>query len=178
MIMASVFKPAGSDRYTIVYRDEKNRRRKKIGTRDKWVSERIAHALENKAALRREGLIDPRQEAYVEHESQSLLTHLDAWSNTLKSKGCTRQHVKLHSSRAMRIIALMKRARLADIEPKKPATDKGVAEAEANQRKSVEPARIVDLSPENVQRALARLIAEGRSLQTAEHHRNAVKSFS
>jgi integrase len=176
--MASVFKPAGFDRYVIVYRDENNRRRKKTGTKDKAVTERIARGLENKVALRREGLIDPRQEAYADHEAQTLLFHVDAWKETLKAKGASRQHVKLHTSRAMRVIALSKGANLADIEPKKPATDKGVAEAEAKLRSVVATARISDLTCEGVQRSLALLISKGRSLETANHHRNAAKAFA
>jgi integrase len=78
----------------------------------------------------------------------------------------------------MRVIALFKRANLAEIEPKKPATKKGVAEAEATLRQFVSTARIDDLTPEQVQRALARLTTEGRSFQTANHHRNAIKSFA
>ena len=62
--MASVFKPKGSDRYVIVYHDG-TKRRKKMGTKDKSVSQRIANDLENKVALRKAGIVDPREEAYA-----------------------------------------------------------------------------------------------------------------
>jgi hypothetical protein len=58
--MASVFKPKGSDRYVIVYRDENLKRRWKVGTKDKAVTQRIANARQEKVALRRNGLVDPR----------------------------------------------------------------------------------------------------------------------
>jgi hypothetical protein len=61
--MASVFKPKGSDKYVIVYRDEKRKRRWKTGTKDKVISERIGRHLENNAALRRDGGLDPKDEA-------------------------------------------------------------------------------------------------------------------
>jgi integrase len=176
--MASVFKPKGSDKYVILYRDENRQRRKKVGTHDKAVTKRIANELENKVALRKAGLIDPREEAYSEHAAEALLAHVDAWTKTLRASGATPQHVKMHTSRTMRTIALIKGAKLADIEAPKPATRKGVAKALADLRARVESARIADLTADNVQKALARLTAEGRSLQTAEHHRNAVKSFS
>jgi hypothetical protein len=51
--MASVFKPAGKSKYVIVYIDENGRRRKKVVTTDKAVSERIAREIENRVALRK-----------------------------------------------------------------------------------------------------------------------------
>ena len=64
--MASVFKVAGAKKYTILYTDENGRRRKKgAGVTDKTVAERIARDLENKVALRREGVIGARDEAYA-----------------------------------------------------------------------------------------------------------------
>jgi integrase len=176
--MASVFKPAGSDRYVITYRDENNKRRKKYGTKDKSVSQRIANDLENKVALRTAGIVDPREEAYAASGAATLLTHVETWTESLRSKGGTAQHVKLHASRALRVVALLKGAKLADIEAPKPATKQGVKAADKELRKWVASARIADLTSENVQRALARLVDLGRSLQTASHHRNAVKSFA
>jgi integrase len=175
--VASVFKPAGKSKYSIEYTDENGRRRKATGTTDKAVSERITNDLENKVALRKAGIVDPRAEAYAKHAAVALADHLDAWVNSLRSRGATAQHVKQHSSRARRVVALFKGARLVDIEPAKAATKTGVAKANAELRTWVSSARIADLTPENVQRSLALLIKEGRSLQTANHHRNAIKSF-
>jgi integrase len=175
--MSSVFKPAGSDRYVIVYRDENNKRRKKYATRDKAVSERIARNLENRVALRREGLVDPREEAFAEYASKSLLSHVDDWKESIRSRGGTLQHVKQHCARTMRIVALIKGAKLGEIEAPKPATKARVVMAELALRSRVATSRITDLTADNVQKALSRLIEEGRSLQTANHHRNAVKSF-
>ena len=95
--MASVFKPKGKSKYVIFYTDENGSGRKKTAATDKAVSERIARDIENRMALRREGVVDPRQEAYAEHLDQPVLVHLTAWIESLRSKGATRQHVKLHS---------------------------------------------------------------------------------
>ncbi len=157
--MASVFKPKGSSKYVILYFDENGDRRKKVGTTDKAVTERIARDIENRVALRREGIVDPREEAYAKHAVLPVIDHLNAWVESLRSKGVTPQHQKLHSSRAMRVVALFLGANLADIEPKKPATKKGVAKANAELRKWVTSARLADLTVENVQKALSRLIA-------------------
>ena len=176
--MASVFKPKGSDKYVIVYRDHNGKRRKLTGTTSKASSIRIGNAEDEKVKLRKRGLHDPKDEAFADHAAESLLTHADAWKAELKSRGGTKQHVKLHSSRAMRIVAIMKGASLAEIEAPKPATKAGVKKAETELRSWVAKARLSDLTAERVQSALARLIQEGRSLQTANHHRNAAKSFA
>ena len=78
----------------------------------------------------------------------------------------------------MRVVALIKGANLATIEPSKPPTKDAVARAESELRKWVSSARLDDLSTKTVQKALARLREEGRSLQTCNHHRNAIKSFA
>ncbi len=148
------------------------------GCSDRRVTEEMARAAESEAAKIWSDLVDPRDLAYRDHAAQSLLVHIDAWTEALRSKGNTGQHVKLHSSRALRIVALYLGAKLADIEPGKPATRKGVARANAALRQSVATTRLSDLTTENVQKALGRLIGEGRSLQTANHHRNAIKSFA
>ena len=176
--MATIYKPAGRSKYIIEFSDETGKRRRKTGTTDKGVTERIARDLENRVALRREGVVDPREEAYAKHAALPLADHLAAWVESLRSRGNTTQHVKLHSSRAMRVVALYQGAKLADIEPEKPATREGVARSNAELRKWMAAARLSDLTAENVQRALSRLIGEGRSLQTANHHRNAIKSFA
>jgi integrase len=176
--MASIFKPEGKAKYVIVYTDENGRRRKKTGTADKTVTHRIARDIENRVALRREGIVDPCEEAYARHAAQTLGVHVAAWIESLRSRGVTPQHVKLHSSRAMRVVALFKGADLTAIEPAKPATREGVARAEAELRRWVASARLSELTAESVQKALARLRGEGRSLQTCNHHRNAIKSFA
>jgi integrase len=177
--MASIFKPAGKSRYVIVYVDETGRRRKKVGATDKVVTQRIANDIENRLALKREGIVSDQDEAYARHAALALVTHIDAWTETLRSRGLTPQHVKLHSSRAMRVVALIKGADLAKIEAPRPATRKGVAKAEAELRRWVGMAKIGDLTTENVQtKALLRLREDGRSLQTLEHHRNAIRALA
>jgi integrase len=176
--MASIFKPAGDSKYRILYIDENGKRRQKTGATDKAVTERIARDIENRVALRREGVVDPREEAYAQHATQPLIVHVSAWIESLQARAVTPQHMKLHSSRAMRVVALIKGAGLGEIEPSKPATREGVARAEAGLRKWVTSAHLSDLTTENVQRALAHLRGEGRSLQTCSHHRNAIKSFA
>jgi integrase len=160
------------------FTDADGKRRMRKGCTDRRVTEQMAAAAELEAQKIRSGLVDARDMAYRDHAAQSLLVHIDAWTEALRSRGNTTQHVKLHSCRALRVVALYLGAKLVEIEPAKPATREGVARAHARLRQWVASARLSELTTENVQKALGRLIGEGRSLQTANHHRNAIKSFA
>jgi hypothetical protein len=132
----------------IVYTDENGRRRKKAGATDKAVSERIAHDLENKAALHRQGLIDPKAESFRDHEARPLAEHLDAFQRALASKGGSKRHPEVTCSRSRKVLELAK------------------------------VRRISDLSLSKVQTAVQSLRDEGLSTETINHHIRAVKGFS
>ncbi len=146
--MASVFKPAGSKKYVILYTDETGRRRKKTGATDKTVTQRIGRDIENRVALRREGLIDPADESYAAHEARPLTDHLADFRRSLEAKGGTAKHASVTSNRAQRILKLARARRIADISSSK-ALD-----------------------------AMAALRDEGLSTETINHHIRAVKGFS
>ena len=176
--MASVFKPKGSDKYVIVYRDHSNKRRWKTGTKDKAVSERIGRHLEDKAALRRDGGVDPRDEAYAEHASRPLSEHLEAWKASNRAKGSTAKHVDLFTGRAAKVIAIVRGATLAEIDPPNNAKHADLPKFDQAVTDRVKGACITDLTADRVQKALATLRDEGRSLATCNHHRAAIKAFS
>ena len=176
--MATIYKPAGKSKYIIEYTNENGKRCRKTGATDKGVTQRIANDLENRVALRREGLIDPKAESFKTHDDKPLVEHLDAWTESLEAKGTTPKHAKLFSGRGRRIVALLMGAKLAEIEPASDAKRVDIARAEANLTKWVTSARLSDLTPERVQKALAMLKMEGRSLATCNHHRAAIKAFS
>lgn len=146
--MASVFKPAGSKRWYINWTDEHGRRRKKVGATDKGVTLRIARDLENKAALKRDGLIDPKADAYRDHEAKLLTTHLDDFRRSLDSKGGTTRHPAVTRSRAAKLFEMAGIKRLSEIAPSK------------------------------VMEALGRMRAEGSAAETINHHVRAVKGFA
>ncbi len=175
--MASIFKPAGKSKYVIFYHDEDGKRHKKTGATDKQVTERIARDIENRTALLREGIIDPKAEAYRDHAACPLADHLAAWIKALEAKGTTAKHCKLFSDRARRVVALVLGATLSDIEPGK-TTKANIERAEAALTKWVKSARLNHLTAERVQCALATLRAEGRSLATCNHHRAAVRALA
>ena len=173
--MASVFKPKGSKKYVIFYTDEAGRRRKKAGATDKGVTQRIARDLENRAALRREGVIDPREDAYVSHESRALADHLSDWHRDMEARGKTAGHADQYRERAGKLAALSRGSRLADLElgRKAEAIERGGRALAA----VLKVARLSDLTPERIQAALAALRDAGKSNQTVNHYRAALRAF-
>ena len=103
--MASVFKPKGSRKWVILYFDERGQRRKKTGATDKAVTERIARDLENRVALRREGLIDPASERFSNSERKPIEAHLDDFIASMQAKGGDARHVGSTRTYIKRIIA-------------------------------------------------------------------------
>jgi hypothetical protein len=77
--MATIYKPTGRSKYIIEYVDENGARRRKTGTTDKAVTERLAREIENRVLLRREGLVDSKAETYRDHAARSLVEHIADW---------------------------------------------------------------------------------------------------
>ena len=173
--MASVFKPKGKTRYVILYQDEQGRRRKKTGAADKAVTQRIARDLENRVALRREGVIDAKSDAYVTHEARPLAEHLSDWHRDMQAKGKTPGHADQFHLHAGKLSALVRGARLTDIEQgrKSEAQERGARKL----AEVLRSARLSDLTAERIQSALALLRDAGKSHQTVNHYRAALRAF-
>ena len=147
--MASVFKPKGAKKYVIQYTDDQGRRRKQVGATDKGVTQRIARDLENKVALRREGLVDLKAETYRDHEARPLSAHLEDFRLAVVAKRSRLKHAQTTRNRAL---AVFDRAKLA---------------------------RVSELSVSRVHDGLAKLRAEkDLSQETINHHARAVKTFA
>jgi integrase len=181
--MASVFKKT-RDRnnklasWYIAYQDENGRRRTVKGCPDKVATEALARKLESDADLRRRGVVDPKAEAYATHEAKPLADHLDAWGESIAAEGASPKHVEISTGRVRRIVALIRGARLSEVFPLTRRRPADVARAHRKLTEWLAPARLSDLDGERAQKALATLKAEGQSLQTCNHYRNAVRSFS
>ena len=177
--MASVFKfPENAAKWTILYTDENGKRRKKVGYTDKRESERLGMKLEERACKIRDGLVDPKAEAYRDHAARPLSVHLADWTKDLDAKGTTPKHVELFTGRAKRIVALLAGGKLHDIEPPKNVKRADIAGFELALSKWTANVRLADLTTERVQKALATLKAEGLSLATCNHYRTAIKGFA
>jgi integrase len=123
-------------------------------------------------------LIDAEAEAYAAQASRPLAGHLDAWRGTLEAAGSSPKHVDLFTTRARRVVALLLGARLAEIDPPRNVRHADYPRYAAALAEWVSKAQLSDLTGERVQRAMATLRAEGRSLATCNHHRAAIKAFS
>jgi integrase len=147
------------------------------GCSDRRVTEDIARDKESEAARIRGGL-DPKELGYRSHAAIPLSDHITAWAQSLEAKSATSKHVDLFTRRARRVVALIKGAKLAEIEPAKNANRAAIKKADVNLATWVGTARLADLTDERVQKALANLKAEGRSHQTCNHHRAAARAFA
>lgn len=114
--MASVFKRKGSDRYLAGYYDHNGKHRtRSTRTTDKAAAKRIAAKWEEQAALRREGCIDPRQEALSGEGRKSLETHLADYKAKLEAGGSGERHVNRTLAMIRSIAAKGEFATAADI---------------------------------------------------------------
>jgi integrase len=175
--MASVFKPSGSKKYVIMWRDENGKRHKRIGCTDKAESERIGNHLENQKALRRDGLFDDRDEAYRDHRRSPLARHIADWQADLVAKGHTSSHAEHTSNRVRRLVTVLLGSAPSQFDPRRLAPEErsgmtGKLEA------AIARARLPILTREAVQDALARFRDSGTSLQTCNHYRAAARAFS
>ena len=121
---------------------------------------------------------DPKDLAQRDHQARPLSEHFTAYAAHLASKGATPKHIELSTGRARRVVAIILGARLAEIDPPKNAKRPQVAAFEVKLTEWVASARLSDLTAERVQKALATLREEGRSLGTCNHYRTAIKAFS
>jgi integrase len=160
------------------YTDADGKRVMRKGCADKKVSEEMLAAAERDAARVRAGIVNTKELAYKEHEKTPLAVHLDAWEQSLSDAGSKDKHVRLFSARARRVVALAMGAKLRDVEPAQHNKTADVAKAARNLADYLARAHLSDLTEERVQKALATLRREGRSLQTLVHHRAAARAFS
>jgi integrase len=152
-------------------------KRERKGCTDKRATEELARAAESEAAKVRAGLIDPRELAYQRHGTASLSRHLDDFESDMRARNDTPHHAKLHSDRARRVAALACGGTLHEIDPPKTATKAERAQALGMRDAILGGGRLSNLTASKVQDALGKLRAAGRSLQTLNHHRAAIRAF-
>ncbi len=99
-------------------------------------------------ALRREGVVDPKDEAYRDHEARPLADHVSDFQAALVAKGVTKNHHLVTISRITRILTLAKFKRISD------------------------------LSLSRTMEAIQSLREEGFNQQTVNHYIRAIKGFS
>jgi integrase len=113
--MATIYKPKGRKKYLIEWVDENGARRRKSGTSDRAVAKRIANDIENRMALRKEGLIDRAAERFAECDRLSIADHLDDFIASLEAQNRDPKHVRTTRTYIRRIIDKSHAVRLSDL---------------------------------------------------------------
>ena len=146
--MATIFKRNGKGNYIIQYFDHEGRRREKSSrTTDRRAAERIAAKIEAEEALRREGVVDARQERLVQENRRPLAEHIDGYFEHCEHIGQTPKHINHKRQHVTQLVEEVGASRLADITA-------SVAEA-----------------------SLRRMKANGLSNRTVNFHRQCVVGF-
>jgi site-specific recombinase XerD len=124
------------------------RRKKSTRTTDKAAARRILAKLVADAALRREGVIDPTQDAYAQAAAQDIMQFVGLFIKDLSAKGNTTQYCQ-ETHRSIRII---------------------LDEASID--------TISQLTPAAVRQVIVELKSEGKSNRTCNRHMTAIKGFA
>ncbi len=180
--MASVFKRTRDKgnrlaSWYFAYVDADGVRRTEKGCPDKAATEAMARKAESEAELRRRGIIDAKADQYAAHAARPLSEHIDAWRESMIHQDDTPKHADQTAGRVRRLIAVLFGARPNDIDGKRMTRPQQAQAREAVSRLVVK-ARLSDITPDRVQAALATFRDSGRSAETCNHHRNAVRAFA
>jgi len=149
--MASLFKRGRTWYYTYIdYSDGRKRRvTKSAKTGDRTAAQRIANKLEGDAALRRDGVIDPVQEAIANESQRPLEEHLKDYAAYLRAeKSDTEAYINRTINVIRKIAAFCRFTKAGDI------------------------------SNDAVNRYLNKMQAEGRAARTRQSHRRAIKGLA
>ena len=147
--MASVFKRKGQGAWIIKYFDHQGRRREKSSrTTDKRAALRMAAKLDAQAALRREGVIDPRLDCLAEADGKPLKQHIEDYLRFLRAGDRSPLTVRDAKAHLDRIV------------------------------KETGAARLSDLTLDRVVRALEGVRALGRSARTVNAFGGGVRAFT
>lgn len=145
----TLFKRHGHGAWVAQWYDYAGKRMfRSTGTTDRAAAERILAKYVADAALRREGVVDPRADSFAIAERQPLADHIADWRAHLTAKGVTAKQVA-HVTKRVETL-----------------TEK------------LDATRLSDLVASKVQAAIGELRTDGKSLQTCQHYLRAIKQFS
>jgi integrase len=114
--MASVFRRKGAGPWLIQFFDQHGRRREKSSrTTDRRAAERIASKLEADVALRREGVVDPRQDRFAEENRKPLAQHIREYLQHCRGRGVSAKLIRDRQMHLEWILAETRASRLSDL---------------------------------------------------------------
>ena len=158
------------------YVDADGVKREKKGCTDKRETERIANGVVAEIARIKAGLADPKAIAYRNHESRPLAGHLDDWRSDMLSRGKSARHADEYHDRAGKLAAMARGVSIDVLDPGRKTDEKKRGERALVD--ALASTRLSDLVPDRIQAALGRLRDSGRSNQTANHYRAALRAFT
>ena len=135
----------------------------------------MAAAAELEAAKIRGKLIDPKDMAYRDHAAKPLAHHLDQWHQDMVAKGVTGKHADQFRDRASKLLALASGSQIKDLEAGRSV--KALKQTTAILKTALSRSHFGQLSSEGIQSALATLSGFGKSNQTVNHYKAAVRAF-
>jgi integrase len=112
--MASVYKRKG--KWVASFKGVDGWKARVAGT-DKGEALRLANHWENEAKLRREGLVDPRADAFKAADARPIAEHVAEFGDDLKARGATVKHYTLTENRVRRVLALAGAEKIAELTP-------------------------------------------------------------
>lgn len=155
--MASIYRRKKKGPYYITYFVRPGQRKTVKGCKDKAATEAFARKLEADAMLRREGVIDPKNDRYAAAEAKPLKDHLADMVVALKAKAVTIKQAETVEARVTHMLALCKAEHISQISPSAMQGALGtIREAGASKQSR----------------------KKGASLQTCNHYLRAVKQFT
>jgi integrase len=113
--MPKMFKPGGKGKYIFFYTDLTGQRRKKTLEADRAISERLKAAFLEKVRLRKDGLVDERDEKFSKHDGKPLKDHLADYARVLSANGVTDKHAETVAMHVARVLELAKLRRISDL---------------------------------------------------------------
>ena len=147
--MATIFKRNDKGPWIIQFFDAEGRRRERsTRTTDFRAAERIAAKLGADVALRRDGVVDARQDRFAQENRKPLASHVSDYAEHCRHIALAPQSV---AERTMHLDWLLRQTGAT---------------------------RLSDLTLDAVERALASLRAAGRSARTINHRRSSVLAFA
>ncbi len=124
--MASIYKRSRGSNYIADWTDHEGKRcTKSTKTSDKAAAERIAAKWEAAAALRRDGVIDPREDRYSHEARRPIKEHLENFLTDLAARDNSAQHVSETRYKCEAVIAHAKAKYISDLTA--PAVQKAIA---------------------------------------------------
>jgi integrase len=159
------------------YMDASGKQVERKGHWDFKTTQAMARKAEDEAAKIRNGLVNPKDAAYLHHESKPLADHIAEWQAALISQGFTAKHAEHTSNRVRRLVSVILGAdvALSDHRTMPPMERGKFVKSIAD---SIKPARLSDLNRRQIQDAIAQFKDAGWSLQTCNHYRASIKAFT